>query len=274
VPQITTARLIAYQDFRRAEDAANGTINRELIALHRGFVLARKANRVKAAMIPEFPDRLEESAPRQGFLEHGTFLAVRDRLPDDHAAVFEFAYYSGWRRREIHLLPWRMVDLVTNILHLDPAFSKTKKGRVLPIPPPLRAVLERRLAKRRLDCPLVFHVDGQAMGDWRKTWARACVASGLFRVVRVDDRTQRTVPSLVLHDCRRTAVRNLVRAGVPDKVAMTFTGHRTRSVFDRYNIVSERDLHDAGDKLAAYVTTLDARASVVPLAAARTQAAR
>ncbi len=111
------------------------------------------------------------------------------------------------------------------------------------------------------------------MGDWRKTWARACVAAGFFRVVKVDERMERTVPSLMLHDCRRTAVRNLVRAGVPDKVAMAFTGHRTRAVFDRYNIVSERDLHDAGDKLAAYVATLDSRAPVVPLAA-RAQAAQ
>jgi integrase len=185
---------------------------------------------------------------------------VHDRLPADHADVFEFAYYSGWRRRETHLLPWRMVDLSADVLRLDPVFSKTKKGRVLPIPAPLRAVLDRRLAKRRLDCPLVFHVEGQPMGDWRKTWKRAGKAAG--------------VPNLVLHDCRRTAVRNLVRAGVPDKVAMTFTGHRTRSVFDRYNIVSERDLHDAGDKLAAYVATLDSRAAVVPLPTAHALAAR
>src|SRR5262249_18712077 len=108
-----------------------------------------------------------------------------------------------------------------------------------------------------------------------KTWARACLASGLFRVVKVDQKRERKVPTLVLHDCRRTAVRNLVRAGVPDKVAMTFTGHRTRSVFDRYNIVSERDLHDAGDKLAAYVATLDPSATIVPLATtARGHAAR
>jgi len=115
---------------------------------------------------------------------------------------------------------------------------------------------------------------GMQMPTGKGWWARACVASGLFRAVKVDEKRERKVPTLVLHDCRRTAVRNLVRAGVPDKVAMTFTGHRTRSVFDRYNIVSERDLHDAGDKLAAYVATLDTRAPVVPLATARMHAGR
>lgn len=248
---LTTPRLLAYQDTRREEKAEAATINRETAALHRAFTLARKANLIKSSMIPEFPDRLEENPPRQGFLEHGNYLAIRNHLPDDHRDVFDCTYWSGWRKEEVHSLPWRMVDLGANVLRLDPAFSKSKEGRVIPIPPPLRDVLERRMSKRRLDCPLVFHREGRPMGDWRKTWKRACRAAGM--------------PNLLLHDCRRTAARNLDRAGVRRPAAMALLGHKTEAMYRRYNIVSEQDLHEAGQKLAAYVSSLDPRPSVIAL---------
>ncbi len=83
--------------------------------------------------------------------------------------------------------------------------------------------------------PWIFHRKGRQIGDFRKAWTTACEKAG--------------VPGRILHDFRRTAVRNLVRAGVPELVAMQMTGHKTRSVFDRYNIVSEEDLMEAAKRL-------------------------
>lgn len=84
-------------------------------------------------------------------------------------------------------------------------------------------------------CPLIFHSEGEPIGDFRKAWASACKRAA--------------VPNLLLHDLRRSAVRNMRLAGIPENVAMEISGHRTRCVFDRYSIVGRRDLRDAAEKL-------------------------
>src|SRR4029453_17927124 len=100
--------------------------------------------------------------------------------------------------------------------------SKTRRGRVLPISPPLHSVLARRAALRAPGDTLVFKKDGITRRAWLKAWPEACQRAG--------------VPGRRLHDCRRTAARNLIRAGVPERVAMMLLGHATRSIFERYKI--------------------------------------
>ncbi len=89
--------------------------------------------------------------------------------------------------------------------------------------------------ERGIVCPWVFHRDGKRIKNFYAAWRTVCKKAG--------------VPGRIPHDFRRTAVRNLVRAGVPERVAMQMTGHKTRSVFERYNIVSEGDLEAAAKRL-------------------------
>ena len=131
------------------------------------------------------------------------------------------------------------MDLAGGVIRLSPRRSKTRIGRVLPMSAPLRQVLDRRGGVRRAGDRRVFRRDGVPVRVWRTALRDAC--------------RKAHVPHRMLHDCRRTAARNLIRAGVPERIAMLLTGHKTRAVFDRYNIVNEQELLTAGERLAAYV---------------------
>ena len=153
-------------------------------------------------------------------------------LPAPWQDILDLAYYSGWRKNEILGLTWDEIDEAGGVIRLSPGRSKTLVGRILPISPPIANALNRRRARRDPDSPLVFHRDGITIRRWRTAWRTACQAAG--------------VPTRFLHDCRRTAARNLIRANVPERVAMLLTGHKSRAIFDRYNIINEQELLDAG----------------------------
>ena len=234
---LTTHQIRQYQLARRAAGAATGTINRETSALHRMGTLAVHWGWLDT--VPGFPDRLRENPPRQGFFEHPEYLAVRAHLPAPWQDILDLAYYSGWRKQEILGLTWEEIDEAGGVIRLSPARSKTLVGRILPISQPIAEAIARRRARRDPDSPLVFHRDGIPVRRWRTTWRTACQAAG--------------VPTRFLHDCRRTAARNLIRANVPERVAMLLTGHKSRAIFDRYNIINEQELLDAGDQLVEYL---------------------
>ncbi len=97
----------------------------------------------------------------------------------------------------------------------------------------------------------VFHRNGEAIRYFRRSWMAACVTAGLGKDVR--DEKRRLVERIayrIPHDYRRSAARNLSRAGVPERTIMALCGWRTRSVFDRYRIVNERDLREGLARLA------------------------
>lgn len=250
---ITTDRVNAYVARRKAEGAANATINRELAALKRMFSLGLQSGKVAGR--PHIP-MLKENNVRSGFFEREDFVALRNALPDYVRPLVTFAYHTGWRSGEIRSLRWSQVDLKEGCVRLDPGTTKNDRGRIVYLPQEVLTLLAEMHKARRLDCPWVFHRGGASIRDFRSAWAGACERA--------------RIGARLFHDFRRTAVRNMVRAGVPERVAMAISGHQTRSVFDRYHIVSDADLKEAAgrmDRLAQAEAREPAR--VVSIEAAR-----
>jgi integrase len=193
--------------------------------------------------------KLKEAKPRQGFFEREPFEAVRRRLPEDLQVAVTIAYTYGWRMQsEVLALERRQLDLEAGTLRIDPGMTKNGEGREVYLTPEVRALLVAQLDRvraleRRLGriVPVLFpYLTGQRAGtrvvDFRKRWISACRAVGVAGRLR--------------HDFRRTAVRNMVNRGIPERVAMKISGHKTRAVFDRYHIVSPGDLQEAARRLA------------------------
>ena len=170
----------------------------------------------------------------------------------------EFGYLTGWRSKAESLrLKWHNVDLDGGTVRLDPGTTKNKDGRVIYMFPELQSLLEGQrqvtlALQRETGCiiQLVFHNEGRPIVNYYKAWHKACREAGLS--------------GKLPHDFRRTAVRNMVKAGIAERVAMQMTGHKTRSVFDRYHIVSDSDLKEAAQRLSRSNLATDL-ATVTPL---------
>jgi integrase len=255
---IRPADVADYVVKRQNEGSANGTINRELTSIKRAFSLGVETGKIQFK--PYIP-MLKENNTRKGFFERPQFDTLLSKLTghgrDYLRPMLRFAYITGWRiRSEVRKLQWRQVDFSAGIVRLEPGETKNDEGRTFPFTSELRAILEEQrqkadeMAKQGKICPWVFFhygkrkngkpsfSNGKPVGEFKHAWETACNAAGL--------------PGRIPHDFRRTAVRNLVRAGIPERVSMTLTGHKTRSVFERYNIVSEGDLFEAARKLDVF----------------------
>jgi len=218
------------------------------------FSLASKQTPPKIAQAPYIP-QLKESNIRSGFLEHKDFLALRGALPDYAQVAVTLAYYSGMRMGEVCSRTWDKVNLAEGKLYLKAQDTKTDTPRVLYLTGDLLRVLEawkQRCEAKWSICPWICHRGGVRLQSLKHSWRQACERVGLGQMVKDAEKDRKVWQGKIPHDFRRTAIRNMVRAGVPEKVAMGISGHKTRSVFDRYNIVNEADLKAAADRLSGY----------------------
>jgi len=243
VTQITTPRIQAYIEDRITDGAANASINRELAALKRMLKLAAQQTPPKVDRVP-YISMLKENNTRKGFFEHGDFVALRNALPSHLKGFITFGYKVGWRVSEIANLTWSQVDRAQGIVRLEAGQTKNDEARTVYLDDELKEVFATQWESRKKSKKLLPYIFLNRQGTDRvkrfdKAWATAC------------DKAK--IGNRLFHDLRRTAVRNMVRAGVPERVAMMVSGHKTRSVFDRYNIVSDTDLKMAAQRQEEYL---------------------
>lgn len=255
VSNIKTDRIAKYVDDRLNEGAANATINRELAALRRMMNLGYRAERV--ARVPYF-EMLTEDNVRTGYLENFEYEALREALPSYLKSFLTFGYLTGWRKEEVAGLTWGRVDLQERTVSLEARQTKNKEARHMYMEDELVSIMFEQWGSKDNGCPYVFHREGQRIKDFRGAWNDACREAGVGYGYKANKKytakweEKGLTEGPIYHDLRRTAVRQMDQAGVSRKVAMMRTGHKTESVYNRYNIGTDADLKNAAQQLERY----------------------
>lgn len=240
---------------RRIKDKTEpASINREIQVLSRAWSLALEHEKV--ARLLHFP-MLSENNIRTGFLSVDQYQALLGKLPWYLKPLLIVAYHVPCRFGELTNLFLTQLDFEHSEIVLNPGETKNKEGRHMPMIGPMRETLLMQKAIRDEkfpDCPYVFF--GEAGGrivDIRKAWKTACKAAG------VGEKT-------LFHDLRRSAARNMRRAGIPEHTIMKIAGWKTHSMFERYDIQDSLDLKRAAETMNEWLESTRTPHSVGNLA--------
>jgi integrase len=265
--RVTSAALRKFAAARKEAGASHATINRELAALRRMFTLAIGDGLLLTR--PTFPTLSEKGRQRKGFFEIPQWQSVYRHLSADHQPWATIAYYTGWRvKREILSREWAHVDRDQQTIRIDAEDTKDGKARIFAYGPFPDAVADiekcwtvhREAAKAGRLEPRVFvrmtaNTPGVAAAAAR--WKLKATATGKgtpiksYRKAWITATEAAGAPGRIPHDFRRTAARNLDRAGVPRGTGKRMIGHQTDEMYERYGIVSEGDMLAGADQLAA-----------------------
>jgi integrase len=233
LPLITTDAAREFARKRLDEGVSNDTVNGSLRLLRRMLILAHEDKKIQ--VVPKI--RLLKGNPaRKGFLAQEQFNSLVSFLPLNLKPLITFLYYCGVRLGEAEQIEWSQVDLKAALIRLEEDQTKNSEARTIPLPD----VLVKMLLKVDPKEGKVFDTP-----NLRKAWQKACVAAGLGTLTEVDGKADPRYTGLIIHDLRRSAIKNLMKAGVNEKVAMKISGHKTRDVFDRYHIVDTEDVVEA-----------------------------
>jgi integrase len=245
--RLGTAEIDKYVEERKAdlpkgdekrERERNGTINRELAILKAAYNHGASVNDPPiVSRVPRFPAKLRESDPRCGWLTDAQYDLLQEKCKHQWLrGLLSVAFAFGLRKAELLRLRVADVNLKDRTIKLLPGTTKTDKGRTIRMTEEVFERLKPCVEDKEPNDTVFTWEDGSPVRDFRVAWTKMCDAASV---------------SILLHDFRRTAIRNMIRAGVSKMTAKRISGHVTDSVFDRYDIGDETDLADAAEKIQA-----------------------
>jgi integrase len=212
-------------------------MNGSLRLLRRMLAIAHEDGRIQS--VPKIR-MLPNSPARKGFLPPESFDKLIAELPANLKPLVTFLYHSGVRLGEAKQIQWSQIQWSDGsddaLIVLEDEQTKNGEPRIIPVTDP--ALLQMLREPQKKDGP-VFDTT-----NLRKAWRKACVAAGLGTITFVE-KLNPVYTGLIIHDLRRSAVRNMMNAGVGESVAMKISGHKTNNVFRRYDIVSADDFFAA-----------------------------